>query len=303
MVIFLAALGLVIGSFAGATVWRLRARQLVQDNKDGESVDHKEYNRLLPLTKRSLKSDRSQCLSCARQLKWYDLIPVVSWMSTRGKCRYCKKSIGRFEPTIELSMSALFVLLFVYWQEGPIIGTGLSFVLWIIVIIMLVILFAYDLKWYLLPNVIVFSLIAVSSVIALLRIFSQSDIASAALGTVLALLILSGIYFALYVYSRARFGEDRTWVGFGDVKLGIALGLLVGSWPLAFLTLFLANLIGVIAILPSLLTKKISMKSHIPFGPLLIVGFFIAVFLGQAILAWYMGLSGIFAGSLATLML
>ena len=98
-VIYLALVifGLCFGSFAGASVWRLRARQLMQDKAIGDDVDTSEYKKLKKLTKQSLINDRSQCLNCNYILKWYDLIPVISWLSLAGKCRKCHKSIGYFE--------------------------------------------------------------------------------------------------------------------------------------------------------------------------------------------------------------
>ena len=80
--------GLVVGSFVGASVWRLRARQLASDAKHGEKVLKKDARQVEKLPVRSIKSDRSVCLHCGHQLRWYDLIPLVSWVSLSGKCRY-----------------------------------------------------------------------------------------------------------------------------------------------------------------------------------------------------------------------
>ncbi len=285
-------LGLCLGSFAGATIWRLRARQLIEDKKAGYAVDTKELKALKPLSERTVSNDRSQCLSCSHVLAWYDLVPLVSWLQTRGKCRYCGNKIGSFEPTIEFVMATLFVLLFALW---PMLIAGsmtiLSVVLWYVSFVMLIMLFFYDLKWYLLPNVIVFPLIAISLCARLLVVLQQTNVTAAVMSTIGSVAILSGIYGVLYLYSKQRYGEENTWVGFGDVKLGVALGLLLGSWQLAFLSLFLANLLGVIILLPSLISKKVAMSSRIPLGPLLIAGFFITLFFGPAILTWYQSLT------------
>ena len=101
-----------MGSYAGATVWRLRARQLVEDKADGEKVDSKEYKKLLPLTQSTLANDRSRCLHCGHTLAWYDLLPLASWISTKGKCRYCGKKIGNFEPLMEIGTAIVFVAAF-----------------------------------------------------------------------------------------------------------------------------------------------------------------------------------------------
>lgn len=276
-----ALLGLVLGSFSGAQVWRLRARQLVQDKKDGEEYDKVELKRLQPLTKAKATNDRSQCLHCHHTLAWYDLIPLVSWLSTGGKCRYCRVSIGKFEPLIELGAATLFVTFFHYWITLYPDGAWVGLALWGVMLTMFVILFAYDLKWFLLPDVVMLPLIGLSAVYAGYFIVTADTPLALGLSTLGAVTILSGLYFALWLVSRGM------WVGFGDVKLGLALGLLLMDWQLALLTLLLANLIGTLIVLPGLVTRKLSRQTHVPFGPLLILGFFISLFWGSGIITWY----------------
>ncbi|NCU38914.1 hypothetical protein EOL96_07750, partial [Candidatus Saccharibacteria bacterium] len=78
----LAVFGLLAGSFAGAQTWRLRWAQLKADKVEGEPYDKKEYKRLQQLDHRNGRHDRSKCLACGEQLRWYDLLPLVSWLST-----------------------------------------------------------------------------------------------------------------------------------------------------------------------------------------------------------------------------
>ncbi len=278
-------LGLVMGSFSGAQVWRLRARQLVQDKKDGEEYDKAEYKRLVALTKSKMNEDRSRCLSCHHTLAWYDLIPLFSWLSTRGKCRYCAKTIGFFEPVIELGAAVLFVLFTTVWvgMFGVEAASLLVLGLWLAALTMFVILFVYDMKWFLLPNEVMFPLIGLSVVITSLTTIVLQDLAivPTLLSIAASVTILSGLYFALWLVSRGK------WVGFGDVKLGIALGVLLIDWKLALLALFLANLIGTLVVLPGLITGRLSRKAQVPFGPLLIVGFFIALLAGNSIIDGY----------------
>lgn len=285
IVISLVVLGLAMGSFAGATVWRLRGRQLVEDKAAGEKVDSHEYKTLLPLTKTKLSRDRSRCLHCGHQLAWYDLLPLVSWLSVKGKCRYCGVRIGWFEPLIEIGTALLFIVSYLFWPE--MLGTPLAVVhlgLWLIVCVMLVILFAYDLKWFLLPDVVVFPLLAVAVLIALLHILTSPSAltASSLLNLFGAALILSGFYYVLWLVSKGQ------WIGFGDVKLGLALALLLGDWQLAFIALFAANLIGCLYIIPGMIAGKISRTTRVPFGPLLIMGGVIALLFGPHILDLYM---------------
>lgn len=281
--IVLGVVGLSMGSFAGATVWRLRARQLVEDKSDGEKIDELEYKKLSPLTKVTFTSDRSRCLHCGHQLNWYDLLPLVSWMATRGKCRYCHQKIGWFEPLMELGVAAFFVTSYLLWAD-PLhsLETITHFILWLISGVLLAILFAYDTKWFLLPNRVTFPLIGVSALAALLQIMGAADMMAAFIDTVIAVGILSGIYLLLWLVSKGQ------WIGFGDVKLGLALAFLLADWQLAFIALFAANLIGCLLVIPGMLSGKITRGTRVPFGPLLIAGGVIAFLVGHPITEWYM---------------
>lgn len=285
IVVALLLSGLALGSYAAATVWRLRGRQLVEDKFAGEKVNIKEYKRLLPLTKATIRTDRSHCLSCNHQLTWYDLLPLVSWTTLGGKCRYCRKPIGWFEPLMEISMAGLFVLSYALWPL-PLETTlqVVQFVLWLIAAVMLIILFAYDMKWFLLPDKVMVPLVGVGVLFAAITVIlaSQPLMAIATLAT--AVVILSGIYLLLWLVSKGQ------WIGFGDVKLGLALALLLGNWELAFLALFTANLIGCFIVIPGMIAGKISRTTRVPFGPLLISGCVIALLLGPPIISWYSGL-------------
>lgn len=280
-----AALGLVMGSFAGAAVWRLRARQLKEDKAAGEKVDGKELKQLLPLTKASIKSDRSQCLHCGHTLGWYDLIPLVSWLNTHGRCRYCSAPIGYFEPLMEIMTASLFVGFYYYWTISYPASAWAVLIVGAVSIVLMAILIAYDAKWFLLPDRIMVILIGIAAGVAVWNIVTSPQPLETLWSTVGAVLILSGLYLSLWLFSHGA------WVGFGDVKLGLALGLLLSDWQLAFLTLFIANLIGAAVVIPGLLSKKLSRKTHVPFGPFLIAGFFIALFFGQIIIDRYLNLT------------
>lgn len=268
-------------------------RQLVQDKKDGtlEPGEKKELQKLQKLTKASLVEDRSRCLHCGHTLAWYDLLPLVSWLSTGGKCRYCHKTIGWFEPTIELGTALLLVA--TYWWFASTSAPLVLFVAWIAVVVLLVILWAYDAKWFLLPNVIMFPLIALSAGIAVVRIALAPHPQIELAATASAFVVLVGLYAGLYYVSRFKNGEAGTWVGFGDVKLVVALALLLGNWQLAILMVFVANAAGLLVVLPGMTNGKLGLKTHVPFGPLLIFGFFVALFVGEHIINWYVNLAGI----------
>ena len=278
--------GATLGSFAAATVWRIRARQLVADKAAGEEYDEKEYKRLKKIIAKPL-DDHSQCLHCSYKLKWYDLIPIVSWLALRGKCRSCRKPIGWFEFLMEIGVAAFFVLSYAFWPGG--VETALSvahFVLWLIAGVIMAILFAYDTKWFLLPDKLNIALVVVGLAIVGVTAAQTGNLLGTLLSAVGSVAILSGLYGVLYFVSKGQ------WVGFGDVKLGIGLALILVDWQLALTALFLANFIGCLIVIPLLATKKLERNSHIPFGPLLIAGTVTAWFLGWTILNWYMASAG-----------
>lgn len=274
--------GLCLGSFAGASVWRLRARQLEEDKAEGEKVDAKEYRQLKQLRSINKLKDRSRCLHCGHELAWYDLLPLVSWLSLKGKCRYCRASIGRFEPLIELSVAIFFVLSYVLWPYD--LSTTLAvtqFILWLAAGVGLAILFAYDLKWFLLPNSVMFSVIGIGAVSAIVVLLQAQDVVAALVSLLSSIFILSGLYLLIYVISKGQ------WIGFGDIKLGLALALLLADWRLALLALFAANLIGCLIVIPGMLAGRITRTTRIPFGPLLILGMIVAAFAGDYIVGLY----------------
>jgi prepilin signal peptidase PulO-like enzyme (type II secretory pathway) len=283
-VIYLALIlsGLCSGSFAGASMWRLRARQLVQDKADGEHVDPDEYLHLKKLTKASIFGDRSQCLHCSYTLEWYDMIPLVSWLSLGGKCRKCRKPIGYLEPMIELGVMAFFVISYAFWPYPLANSLEIArLILWLMAGVGLAILFAYDTKWSLLPDRTNFMVIGISLLSAFLVVIGASDKSNAILEIIGSVLILSGIYWVLYVISKGK------WIGFGDVKLGLGLALLLADWKLAFIALFAANLIGCLIVLPPLIAGKLKRNSHVPFGPLLVAGFVFAGLAGNYLINIY----------------
>jgi len=258
--IILAVIGAAMGSFAGAAVWRLKH-------------------------KRDIVRDRSECEHCHHKLGALDLVPVVSWLALGGKCRYCRKPIGKSALALELVMAAYFVISYLAWPYGLTTGLEwLALVLWLIMGVGLAILFVYDLRWFLLPDKVMYPLMAVAGVLFVLRAVAESWSPGVFIvELVLALLAVAGFYGFIYTVSK---GE---WVGFGDVKLGVVIGLTLG-WQLSLLAVLIANVVGTLVILPGLATGKLTRRSRVPFGPFLIVGFVIAALFGQQILLWYASL-------------
>ena len=271
-----------MGSFAVAQVWRLRARQLVIDKRDGEPVDAVELRQLKGLL-RPVKGDRSECLSCHHRLAWYDLIPVISWLSLGGKCRYCRKPIGVTELLAEAGLALVFAISYIAW---PYPFTGIlqlvPFVLWLIACVLLTILLVYDAKWSLLPFAINIGLIIIGVLYVAMLVLSgvAIDWPSLAGGVVL----LGGLYLLFSLLG---------WVGMGDGILGIGLALFLVDWQLAFLTLFLANLLGCFMLIPLYFRKRLHRQARIPFGPFLIVAAVISLLAGKWLISYLFGTSGL----------
>lgn len=277
MIVVLAWLGTLLGSFIGAQVWRLRARQLVEDEQSGEPYNKKELTRLKGLV-RPMKSDRSECLNCHHQLAWYDLIPVISWVTLKGRCRYCHKPIGKTEPLLELGLAIVFVVSYLAWPHPLDQSLQLvSFVLWLIGCTLMALLFVYDAKWYLLPFSINVGLIGAGALYAILSFVISGAGWVDHLGTlVVAIAIMSGLYF---VFSLLGY------VGLGDSILGLGLALFLGKWEYAFLALFIANLLGCLILIPIAMKGKLRRNLHIPFGPFLILGTLITFLWGSTIIS------------------
>lgn len=274
LIVVLAVLGALLGSFAVAQVWRLRARQLVEDERDGEPVDKKELKQLKRLL-RPMSTDRSECLSCHHTLAWYDLVPILSWLSLRGKCRYCVAQIGITEIATEVGLALIFVLSYVAWpydltQAGHIV----PFILWLIACVVATILFIYDAKWSLLPYSLNITLIVLGA-LYVLTLVVFGGVAVDVVSLVWAVILLGGLYLVFSLLG---------WVGMGDGILGVGLALFLGSWPLAFLTLFLANLFGCFMLIPLYFQKKLHRNVRIPFGPFLLLAWMVSMLWGNWII-------------------
>jgi leader peptidase (prepilin peptidase)/N-methyltransferase len=255
--LLLVVLGLVLGSFVNALVWRLR------NNKDWVN-------------------DRSECPHCHHKLAPVDLIPVLSWVMLKGKCRYCHKKIDD-NPLVEITLPIIFVASYFFWPH-PLHGSGLmEFVFWLIFLVGFMALTVYDLRWFLLPDKIVFPLVVLAVLQVFLIAINEGDW-GILISSLLGVAAVAGIFYVLYQVSKG------TWIGGGDVKLGLVLGLLAGGLLEGFLLLFAASIAGVIAALPMIIQGKANRKTQLPFGPFLILGLIVVKLFGAGILGWYTGL-------------
>lgn len=254
---YLFILGLAFGSFALAMTDRMKAG-------------------------RDWVRGRSECDECHHKLSPVDLVPVISWLSTGGRCRYCKKRLSRAYPLAELVCGVAFALSFVFFPyELSGYGIGLL-VIWLIGLVIMTSLLIFDVRWFLLPNKLVYPLQLVALSHRLVIIMNNTVPLAKDLVTLgYTLLVSAGIFFLLHIISKGR------WIGDGDVRLGVAMGLFLAGPAEAWLAIFVASLSGVFIAIPSLRKSAQALKMKLPFGPMLIFGLFVSYLFGSQIIDWY----------------
>jgi leader peptidase (prepilin peptidase) / N-methyltransferase len=289
LAIFLFFIGLVIGSAINSYLWRYQ-------------------------TKTTYKG-RSMCPVCKHQINWYDNIPLVSWFLLSGKCRYCKKSISVQYPTVELITGLAFLLIGVFSKAGIYVAhvsgamfdlgqiftpgyfaLGLFILTLLLAIASILIMIAvYDYKTKIIPNGFNYAFIALTS---LYLVASQVQIANfkfSAFGQGIWPYLLSGAVAFLFFYGLVYFSKE-TWMGGGDAKMALGIGLLLGPTG-TLLAIMTASITGSVYGLTAIAVAKNGAKgssqknkalSHeIPFGPFLALGTYFAIVFGPAIISWY----------------
>lgn len=268
VVLTLVLLGLCLGSFINALVWRIH-------EQDKPVKERKASQRDLSILK-----GRSMCTDCGHTLHTKDLIPVLSWLNTYGRCRYCHKRVHWQYPLVELSTTLLLVFSYLNWPYD-LSGLGIAvFGAWILILTGLIALFVYDVRWMLLPNRIIFPLYGLAVVYTASRALQEGSI-DPVLSVVAGVLVGGGIFYVIFQLSKGK------WIGGGDVKLGFLLGALVAGPLMAGMYIFIASLLGTVAAGLLILSGKAKSSSKIPFGPFLIVGAVVALLFGADIGNWY----------------
>ncbi len=251
-----ALLGLFIGSFLNVVVYRVpRGQSVVQP--------------------------RSRCPGCGTQIAARDNIPIVSWVLLRGRCRHCHELISVRYPLVELLTGVVFGML--AWRFGydlalpaylylGAVGVALAFI---------------DMDTKRLPNVLVLPSYAVGAVLLLLPAAVDgrwSDYLRALLG---ALALYAFYFIVAFVYPAG--------MGFGDVKLAGVLGLYLGwlGWGTLIVGGFLGFVLGAVVGVVLMAASRAGRKSKIPFGPFMLLGAFVALWVGQPITDWYVHILGI----------
>lgn len=260
ILLILAVYGLIFGSFINALIWRIK-------------------------NKKDYVKARSQCPNCGHHLAAKDLVPVLSWLSLRGRCRYCSKPISAQYPLVELAGGLIFVLSYIYWPQPLHGGQWVLLVTWLAASVGLLALLVYDLKWMLLPSRILYPtfFVAFLGQLVYLICFEDNKL-HAAINWALSVLVASGLFWLLFTVSKGR------WIGYGDVRLGLITGTLLQTPAKSLLMIFLASILGTAAILPLLAGGRAKLSAKIPYGPFLITASFICLLFGDSLINWYKNL-------------
>ncbi|MEX2090989.1 MAG: prepilin peptidase [Candidatus Paceibacterota bacterium] len=222
--LFIILIGLCVGSFLNVVIFRL-------DKKDG------------------IFWGRSECTHCNHNLKWYDLIPVLSFLTLKAKCRYCKHKISFTYPFVEI-VAALSFFAYFYFRNNY----QFSAIFDLFIISGLIIIIFSDLTALWIPDKIIFPLIIVS--------FVYGIAAPDFLNRLLVALAISSIFAIIYLASRGQ------WMGFGDVKLVFLMGLLLG-YPLGILAVLLSVWAAALVGIALITVKKATLKTALPLGTFL----------------------------------
>lgn len=250
--IFVFLFGLIIGSFLNCLIWRL----------------HKKEGLL----------NRSYCPKCKKQITWYDNIPVLSFVMLKGKCRQCGKAISWQYPAVELAAGLLFVLAFYLNYKLQITNYELIIKLSrdFFLISVMIVVFIYDLRWYLILDIITLPACLIMLIFNLILGFN--------LWNLLISGIIGGSFFLIqFIISRGK------WIGGGDIRLGLLIGLALG-WPGVLAAIIISYFIGSIVGMGMILTDKKQWGSEVPLGVFLAVGTIIILFWQEQILNWYLNI-------------
>ena len=222
-------------------------------------------------TRDGVRRRRSHCDHCKTKLRLLDLVPVLSFMFLGGRCRYCRERLSWQYPAVEIATGLLFIVTFLLFS-----GDALDLGTHILLLCILLVVFIYDLKHYLIPD---------SMIIAGLLITLPYTLLNFSMDHVWAALIPASIFAAIHFLSR---GE---WMGLGDAKLILLLGWFLG-FPEILVGVFVSVFLGAFVGSALVLFKSKGWKSEIPFGPFLIIGGGVALVWGEVLAETYLRVFG-----------
>jgi len=254
--IFFFILGTIVGSFLNVVILRLKKKE-------------------------SILKKRSYCPNCKKKLTWDELIPLVSFLIQKGKCRKCGEKISLQYPLVEFFTGLIFVFVIAYSFDFTLYAF-INTLFLLIFSCFLIVIFVYDLKYYLIPDKLIYPAIIITLLYDIYISLIVQDL-SFLTSSISAALIAGGFFLFIILISKGK------WLGMGDLKIGILIGLFFGL-PYMLIVFFLAFLSGAFVSLILLILKKKTLKSEIPFGPFLSGATFLVLFIGAGLIRWYLSL-------------
>lgn len=223
----------------------------------------------------SLLRPRSSCPRCGQKIKFYENIPVFSYIILRGKCRYCKARIPVSYFLVEVLTPASFILVYSYYN------LSIHFFAACLFASAMIALGFIDFYHQILPDEITLS----GLLLALAYSFFRDDLSlrQALIGAVI------GAGFILFVYGAYYLLRKKEGIGMGDVTMMLLIGAFLG-WQLTFFTLVLASFLGVLVGVYFLLAKRKSLQYALPFGTFLAPAAFVSFLWGERIINWYLNI-------------
>ena len=218
----------------------------------------------------------SHCPHCKNPIKFYDNIPLLSYLLLKGRCRYCDASISIQYPIVEAITALSSLFLFMSF------GVSLTFIYYFSFVAALIVITVIDLCHQIIPDVISLPGIGVGLLASLF--IPQITFFNSLIGVLLgggSLFLVATVYQWLF---------KREGMGGGDVKLLAMIGAFLG-WKAVILTILLSSLIGSITGIIIMILKGKDFKYAIPFGPFLSLGAVIALFWGETLIRWYLWLN------------
>ena len=210
----------------------------------------------------SVVKGRSYCLSCNKQIRWFDNIPLLSFIFLKAKCRHCSAQIDLNYFIVELISALNFVLIFYLF------GFSLTTILFFILSICFIIIIFIDMKHFIIPNELTFTLMVIGFIKSFDPYLNQylfPNYLNSLIGGVMGYSI---IWFIIFAYKKLR---NKEGMGLGDAKLLSAIGFWFGWISIPFI-LFFSSFVALIFAIPGLLNKSKNMSSSIPYGPYLVLG-------------------------------
>ena len=215
----------------------------------------------------SVVTKRSFCRSCKNKIKWYDNIPLLSFIFLRGKCRTCNNKISSQYFLVELISAISFLSIYYIY------GISITTLLLIILSIFFIIIFFIDLKHFIIPNELTFPLMLIGFIKSFDPNLNQTIFPNYINSLLGGLLGYAVIWLIIFLYKKIR---NKEGMGLGDAKLMAVVGFWFG-WVSVPFTIFISSAVALALVVPSLIKKTRNMSAQIPFGPYIIIGCIIYV--------------------------